>query len=132
MALVYRKLSAMVCFCMLASSVFSQESQPPQNNAGGNLDVYNPLTSFQVIVCGLCISVGLVVFAGQFYLLRRSTTVTPDDIVKNCTITLVIIGALVLIVAGYSSQQTAQAFGLFGTVIGYLLGRSAGKQDAKE
>jgi hypothetical protein len=35
----------------------------------------------------------------------------------------VITGSLVLITAGYSNEQIAPAFGLFGTVIGYMLGR---------
>jgi hypothetical protein len=35
----------------------------------------------------------------------------------------VITGSLILITAGYSNEQIAPAFGLFGTVIGYMLGR---------
>ena len=48
----------------------------------------------------------------------------------------VITGSLILITAGYSNDQIAPAFGLFGTVIGYMLGRmssapipSDGKQE---
>lgn len=116
------------CLCLRAQDA----PQPPVNRAGQNLAVVNPLTSFQMWACFLCVFIGLLVFAGQFYLLLKVERVTADDIVKNCTITLVIIGALILIVAGYNSQQTAQAFGLFGTVIGYLLGRSAGKSEGRQ
>ena len=77
----------------------------------------------------LTVTFGLVVLAGQFILLRRVPSLSADDIVKNCSISIVIVGAIILIVAGYDSQQTAQAFGLFGTIIGYLLGRSSARRD---
>jgi len=35
----------------------------------------------------------------------------------------VITGSLLLITAGYTNEQVAPAFGLFGTIIGYMLGR---------
>lgn len=127
--------SVLIIFFSLCTGVlvFAQtaDNSDIKNVPGGNIDIYNPLTSFQFMACVMCVIVGLIVFCGQFYLLNKSPSVTSDDIVKNCTITLVIIGALLLIIAGYSSQQTAQAFGLFGTVIGYLLGRSAGRTEAK-
>ena len=100
---------------------------PPENDAGGNLaGPFNPILSLQFELCALAVAFGLVVLVGQFLLLRRVNSITPDDIVRNVTISLVIIGALLLIIAGYNSQQTAQAFGLFGTIVGYLLGKSAG------
>jgi hypothetical protein len=68
---------------------------------------------------------------GQMSLLKKLENITADDIVRNCSITIVIISATLLIVAGYNSQQTAQAFGLFGTLIGYLLGRSAGRREER-
>ncbi|MBP2570256.1 lysylphosphatidylglycerol synthetase-like protein (DUF2156 family) [Agrobacterium tumefaciens] len=125
---------AIVFISLNATIALSQEKIPDgmENQPGSNLEIFNPLTSFNILACILCVVVGIIVFSGQFYLLRKAQNVTPDDIVRNCTITLVIIGALILIVAGYNSQQTAQAFGLFGTVIGYLLGRSAGRAEGKE
>jgi hypothetical protein len=35
----------------------------------------------------------------------------------------VITGTLILITVGYSNEQVAPAFGLFGTIVGYMLGR---------
>jgi hypothetical protein len=35
----------------------------------------------------------------------------------------VIIGTLLLVTVGYNNEQIAPAFGLFGTIVGYLLGR---------
>jgi len=36
---------------------------------------------------------------------------------------MIIVGSLILISSGYSSNQIGPAMGLFGTVAGYLIGR---------
>jgi hypothetical protein len=35
----------------------------------------------------------------------------------------IIVSALILVIAGFSNDQIAPAFGLFGTIVGYMLGR---------
>lgn len=99
------------------------------NPPGGNLPFFNPMVSMQLWLSILCIGFGMVVVVAQSVLILRLKTYGSDDIIKNFTITAVIFGAMVLIITGYNAQQTAQAFGLFGTIVGYLLGRSAGKKD---
>ena len=44
-------------------------------------------------------------------------------------ITLIITATLFLITAGYDNNQIAPAIGLFGTVAGYLLGKSVNKNN---
>jgi hypothetical protein len=39
-------------------------------------------------------------------------------------VTLIIIGTLFFITAGFDSTQIAPALGLFGTIAGYLLGKT--------
>ena len=51
------------------------------------------------------------------------TRASADDTIRAYTLTLIIIGTLLLICASYSNDQIAPAIGLFGTVAGYLLGR---------
>jgi hypothetical protein len=127
-----RILLAVMATGLLMGAAFAQQvpavaPNPPQ---GGNLSgPFNPLSSMQFWLCALTVGFGLIVLAGQFYLLRRVQSLSADDIVKNCSISIVIVGAMILIIAGYDSQQTAQAFGLFGTIIGYLLGRSSARRD---
>jgi hypothetical protein len=111
----------------------SPADQNVNPTAGGNIyGAFNPIDKPEFWLCVLCIGFGFAVLFGQFYLLYRTKNFSSDDIVKNSTITVVIIGALILIIAGYNSQQTAQAFGLFGTIVGYLLGRSARTRDTLE
>jgi hypothetical protein len=45
---------------------------------------------------------------------------------------LIITFAVFLIVAGYSDQQIAPAFGLLGTLAGYLLGKDATSTSARQ
>jgi uncharacterized membrane protein YfcA len=60
-------------------------------------------------------------------LVLRSKNASPDDTTRAFSITLIIIGTMVLISAGYSNDQIAPAMGLFGTIAGYLLGRKGGQ-----
>jgi hypothetical protein len=46
------------------------------------------------------------------------------DLLKAYTISVIIIGVLFMIAAGWSNDQIAPATGLFGSIVGYLLGRS--------
>ena len=53
----------------------------------------------------------------------RTQNHRPEDATRPIIIVTVIIGTLILVTAGYSNEQIAPAFGLFGTIIGYILGR---------
>ena len=66
----------------------------------------------------------LIVIALSIFL--RRTSASADDAIRGYGITLIIIGTMVLICAGYSNNQIAPAMGLFGTLAGYLLGRKGG------
>ena len=55
----------------------------------------------------------------------RSLNIGPEHAIKLLIISMVIMGALLLIMGGYDDQLIAPAFGLFGTIAGYVLGRSA-------
>jgi hypothetical protein len=59
------------------------------------------------------------------YILLRRQPFTGDDVLKVFGVTLIIVGSLVLIAAGFGDKQIAPAMGLFGTLAGYLLGKAA-------
>jgi RsiW-degrading membrane proteinase PrsW (M82 family) len=75
---------------------------------------------------------GFVVLFMQFILLRRTPGAGPEDVLRLFTVTIIVIGTLALIAIGYSSQQIAPALGLFGTILGYLLGRSDERQRGRQ
>lgn len=64
----------------------------------------------------------LVVLLFYFWLLlKRIKRLRADDILKAFGLCFILTATLVLIVAGFSSQQIAPAIGLFGTIAGYIL-----------
>jgi hypothetical protein len=65
---------------------------------------------------------GLVVVAVEYAMLRRRP-IRADEALRVYGVTLILIGTLFAVTAGYSAQEISPALGLFGTVAGYLLGR---------
>jgi len=69
--------------------------------------------------------VALIALLMEYFLLRKLTAgLKAEDILRVFGVTLINLGTLFLVTAGYNSNQIAPAMGLFGTVAGYLLGRS--------
>jgi hypothetical protein len=80
------------------------------------------LSSTEGQITLLVLALGALIIVAQFLVLRLKEG-TAEDAMRAYSITLIIIGTLVLICAGYSNNQIAPAMGLFGTIAGYLLGR---------
>lgn len=57
---------------------------------------------------------------------------SPRFTLKSFGLVLVIVGALVLVAAGYSVQQISPAMGLLGAIAGYLLGTGEQKHNDGE
>ncbi len=116
-----------------ASEAEAEASRPQQTAtevpAAEDLAPYNPLDTYSFYLTALFIAFGLGVILLQLAAMRRIANVTADEIARNCAITLVVVASVALLVSGYSSQQVAPAFGLFGTIIGYLLGKAGAKEN---
>jgi hypothetical protein len=123
------RLSWIVALYLLTSihASLCQPIQVPENPAPttANLTHANPLDTFQFQLTLVIMGFGILVILAQMLMLRRVQILTANDIARNCAITIVTIAALILVIAGYSSAQIAPAFGLFGTIVGYLLGQSS-------
>jgi len=78
----------------------------------------------EVVLTLAVMSFGLVVIGAELFLLRRLHVRNAEDILRIFGVTLILIGALFLITAGYSAEQISPALGLLGTVAGYLLGKT--------
>ena len=63
-----------------------------------------------------------------FYLLARHERATPY-VLRILVIIVIVFGTLLVVSSAYSTQQIAPVVGLFGTIAGYLLGKSE-KSDA--
>jgi hypothetical protein len=123
---IVRQGLASACLWLASERALAQDANP---SSGANQTAFNPMEAPQLWTTSGLLIFGILSFAGQLILLARVNNLSADDIIRNTSITIVIVMAAILIVTGYNAQQTAQAFGLFGTIIGYLLGRSAGRRD---
>ena len=96
----------------------------PTPGSGGNLlEFIFKKSPYEFWLTCLIIVFGLTVLALYIYAIRNIQDRRPEDVSRALIVITVITGSLVLITAGYSNDQIAPAFGLFGTVIGYMLGR---------
>jgi hypothetical protein len=139
-------LAAKACVAILggvafAHSVLAQEPPPPTNlpanplpsptqvptpttvSRGGLSDLVFHKSPYEVWLTLLIITFGLIVLGLYIYAIRNIPHRRPDDISRAVIVVSVITGSLLLITAGYTNEQVAPAFGLFGTIIGYMLGR---------
>ena len=129
------KLGAMASVALVSGlsftvSVLAQSPPPPEPPAnpaaGGNLTnfvFHAPKTQIELWLTLLIIAFGLIVLSFYIYAVRNIPDRRPEDVSRPMIVVTVITGALILITAGYTNEQIAPAFGLFGTIIGYMLGR---------
>lgn len=105
----------------LATASLAQVLNP---TAGGNLAL--PVSNFgnREWMTVLILVFGVVIILIEYMLLRNRTSDKVEDLGKYLVITVIIIGTLALMVGSIDNNQTAPAVGLFGTIAGYLLGRS--------
>jgi putative copper export protein len=68
---------------------------------------------------------GCLILIFEFVLfLRAGSGVSSSDVIRGFSVTLILIGVVALLGIGYNETQVQPAMALFGTMLGYLLGRS--------
>jgi hypothetical protein len=78
----------------------------------------------------LAFGVILILFTGFVALKKNSGW--DQEATRIFAVSVIVTAGLFLITAGYSDQQIAPMFGLLGTIVGYLLGKSpSGEQGPK-
>jgi hypothetical protein len=115
-------VAASTAYLAACSAAFAQDNPSPSADAGVATRV-TALSSIELWFAGAIIVFGFIVLFMQFTLLKRTGNPLPDDILRLFTVTIIIVGTLALIAVGYSAQQISPALGLFGTILGYLLGK---------
>ena len=127
---VLRVFIALLISFATALPTFAQQQPtvpPPVNpnpSTGQNILTFfsgrTPYEFWLTCVIGL---IGIVIIAFLILSVRKTQNPRPEDFSRPIVVVTVVIGTLILITAGYSNEQIAPAFGLFGTIIGYILGR---------
>ena len=112
-------------------TAFAEESLPPaptlQNpGTGANLGrFFSSKTPYEFWLACMIGALGLAIVITTLITLSKMRNIRPEDVARPVIILSVITGTLMLVTVGYSNDQIAPAFGLFGTIIGYMLGRIA-------
>jgi hypothetical protein len=100
---------------------------PAQNTTSGqeSMDVYKAgiYLSLGVLAFGLV----LVIFTGIVALKKKEGW--DKEATRIFTVSVIVTAGLFLITAGYTDQQIAPMFGLLGTIVGYLLGKSSQNEE---
>ena len=135
MSLSIMSLLALHCMVPLAaaqSGIPTNVSAPPSQSSGaGAVKTKTFLSDFEFWLSAEILLFGLGVVVIEFLLLRKAH-VTAEEALRVYGVTLIIVGTLFAITAGFDSNQIAPAMGLFGTIAGYLLGKRAAPSEKSE
>ncbi len=96
-------------------------NSPPTEQVSED-DYKRPLTDVEHKLTYAVLIFGFLIIALEM-LLIKTKEIDAQDAIKFIVVTLIVIGTLFLISAGWSNDQIAPAFGLLGTIAGYLLGK---------
>lgn len=104
---------------------------PSSGDAGivaqaGLADFFTSRTPYEFWLAVLAAVTGMFIISLIAWSVSRMAHVRPEDITRPAIVITIITSALILIIAGFSNEQIAAAFGLFGTIVGYMLGRMSG------
>ncbi|TGQ04490.1 hypothetical protein [Mesorhizobium sp. M2E.F.Ca.ET.219.01.1.1] len=89
-------------------------------------------TAYEFWLTLIIIAFGLSVILILLWHFRRTNRSSTEDFTRSVVVIMVVTAALILVTAGYSNEQIAPAFGLFGTIIGYTLGRLSKRDDSAD
>jgi len=105
---------------------FRENPAPPTELPGPQFVSF--LSEFEFWLSILIVAFGAFVILIEYRLLSKNHC-TAGEILRMLAVTLILVGSLFLITAGFSSTQISPISGLFGTVAGYLLGRTTGEKE---
>jgi hypothetical protein len=80
-------------------------------------------TPYEFWLTALVAITGLTLIWMMLRSIERTSGIRPEDVTRPMIVVTIIMSSLILVIAGFSNEQIAPAFGLFGTIVGYMLGR---------
>lgn len=97
---------------------------PPAPEARPALLSDHVLGSPEIQLALIVLAFGALLIALEAVVILKAA-LDSDTAVRLVTLTLVIVATLFTVAAGFGREEIAPIIGLFGTIIGYLLGRQA-------
>jgi hypothetical protein len=105
-------LLLIACLCLRTANAAAIDDSP-----------IGQLRPEHLLAFGFCI-LGCLIMTFEFVLfLRTRDRVSANDIIRGFSVILILIGVVALLGIGYDEKQVQPAIALFGTLLGYLLGR---------
>jgi hypothetical protein len=95
-------------------------------------DFFSAKTPYEFWLTCIILVAGLIFAYLAVSFLRQIHRQELENATRAMTILFVIMATMVLITAGYNNEQIAPAFGLFGTIVGYILGKGSEKRSEPE
>ena len=100
----------------------SGPAAPPQHPPGATQQLQQAIQQALQTQMGEVLLFGLVCLVLQAYLLAR-VSASAEAILRNMTVTLVVTLSIAVVMLGFPNEITSPIIGLFGTIIGFLLGQ---------
>jgi len=119
--------------CLHALAQSGPPSNPPPLTTTDKA-VAVPLLSNQELILSIVVLLfGVYVVTLEYKLLIAAKS-RADEALRALTVTLIVVISLALVSSGYGKEQIVPVLGLFGTIVGYLLGagRAAPAPGVKE
>lgn len=93
-------------------------------------NIYRMLSKTEIYLSIIVLLFGLILVMSTVYIAHRKNTGWDQEATRLFAFSVVITTGLFLMTAGYNSEQVAPMFGLLGTIVGYLLGKSTIKDES--
>lgn len=108
----------------------------PAEERPASVDIERNLAAYEkLILTAFVTALGTFILILVYKQMKNMPETQPQDILRVYVIVLIVIGVLLLISMGLTYQQISPAIAIFGTIAGYLLGRSdrrvPGKPDSE-
>jgi hypothetical protein len=112
--------------CLLAEQAPSA-SPPVIVNPSTGSDIGSPQATFRTpyefwLTCAIMLW-GCIMLGSLIFMYRKVDGRRIEDLARPVIVVSVVIAVLMLATAGYANEQVAAAYGLFGSILGYLFGR---------
>jgi hypothetical protein len=99
-----------------------------EKNLGTDRVIIKPRSNIETYLSLGVLAFGLVLIIFTGFVASKKNSGWDQEATRIFAVSVVVTAGLFLITAGYSDQQIAPMFGLLGTIVGYLLGKSPGEQ----
>ena len=95
----------------------------PESISRHEVTIADILTKREVSLSASILLFAIIVIVVMLIAFRKHISDKSEEIGRFSIVTILVMGALFLITAGFSNEQIAPAYGLLGTIAGYLLGQ---------